>query len=69
MQAFTKYAKKCADSPADVEKELDRIRKYCQVVRVIAHTQVNTHIHADRYTRTHTLTDPDTQTDTQEHTR
>jgi hypothetical protein len=25
-----------------VEKELDRIRKYCQVVRVIAHTQVRT---------------------------
>lgn len=40
-KAFTRYAKKCAESPAEVDKELDRIRKYCQVVRVIAHTQVS----------------------------
>jgi large subunit ribosomal protein L3e len=39
-KAFTKYAKKCSESPAEVDKELDRIKKYCQVVRVIAHTQI-----------------------------
>jgi len=39
-KAFTKYAKKCAERPQDVESELDRIKKYCQVVRIIAHTQV-----------------------------
>jgi Ribosomal protein L3 len=39
-KAFTRYAKKCSEKPAEVDKELDRIRKYCQVVRVIAHTQV-----------------------------
>lgn len=39
-KAFTKYEKKCAEKPQDVDFELDRISKYCQVVRVIAHTQV-----------------------------
>jgi len=38
-KAFTKYVKKYADGKKDIEKELDRIRKYCSVVRVIAHTQ------------------------------
>lgn len=38
-KAFTKYAKKYADAPADIEFELNRIKKYCQIVRVIAHTQ------------------------------
>jgi large subunit ribosomal protein L3e len=39
-KAFTKYAQKYADTKKPIEKELDRIVKYCQVVRVIAHTQV-----------------------------
>jgi len=39
-KAFTKYAKKCAEKPQDVQFELDRIKKYCQVVRVLAHTQI-----------------------------
>jgi len=39
-KAFTKYAKKAAEKPQDIEAELERIKKYCQVVRVIAHTQV-----------------------------
>jgi len=39
-KAFTKYAKKYAEKPQEIEVELDRIRKYCNVVRVIAHTQV-----------------------------
>jgi len=39
-KAFTKYAKKCSERPQDIEFELDRISKYCQIVRVLAHTQV-----------------------------
>lgn len=39
-KAFTKYAKKCAEKPQDIEFELNRIRQNCQVVRVLAHTQV-----------------------------
>jgi len=39
-KAFTKYAKKAAEKPQEIEAELDRIKKYCQVVRVLAHTQV-----------------------------
>lgn len=37
-KAFTKYAKKYANS-SDIERELNRIKKYCQVVRVLAHDQ------------------------------
>jgi len=40
-KAFTKYAKKYAEKPQEIDNELDRIRKYCQVVRVLAHTQVS----------------------------
>jgi len=39
-KAFTKYAKKYADKKADVDRELARIKKYCTVVRVLAHTQI-----------------------------
>ncbi|RHY13500.1 hypothetical protein DYB25_010573 [Aphanomyces astaci] len=39
-KAFTKYAKKYAEKPAEIENELNRIKKYAQVVRVIAHTQI-----------------------------
>jgi len=39
-KAFTKYAKKSADKPQDIESELNRVKQYCQVVRVLAHTQV-----------------------------
>ncbi|KAF1775488.1 Ribosomal protein L3, conserved site [Phytophthora cactorum] len=39
-KAFTKYAKKYQTAPADIENELNRIKKYCQVVRVLAHTQI-----------------------------
>merc|ERR1712187_93846 len=39
-KAFTKYVKKYADGAKDIEAELEKIKKYCQVVRVIAHTQV-----------------------------
>jgi len=39
-KAFTKYAKKAAERPQEIEAELERIKKYCQVVRVLAHTQI-----------------------------
>ncbi|KAI9229397.1 MAG: 60S ribosomal protein L3 [Piptocephalis tieghemiana] len=39
-KAFTKYAKKHAEGAKPILRELERIRKYCSVVRVIAHTQV-----------------------------
>merc|ERR1712127_453691 len=39
-KAFTRYAKKYADEPKPIDTELKRIKDYCQVVRVIAHTQV-----------------------------
>jgi len=39
-KAFTKYAKKAAEKPQEIEFELNRIKDYCQVVRVLAHTQV-----------------------------
>eukprot|EP00455_Lapot_gusevi_P001221 TRINITY_DN104_c0_g1_i4.p2 TRINITY_DN104_c0_g1~~TRINITY_DN104_c0_g1_i4.p2 ORF type:complete len:399 (-),score=163.52 TRINITY_DN104_c0_g1_i4:70-1266(-) len=40
-KAFTKYhARVTAEGDKSMETELNRIKKYCQVVRVIAHTQV-----------------------------
>ncbi|PVF95557.1 60S ribosomal protein L3 [Serendipita vermifera] len=41
-KAFTKYAKKMSDEAGkkNLERELERIRKYCTVVRVLAHTQI-----------------------------
>jgi len=41
-KAFTKYAKKWADpvGKRDIEKDLARMKKYCTVIRVIAHTQM-----------------------------
>lgn len=39
-KAFTKYAKKYAEGAKPIEQQLERITKYCQVVRVIVHTQV-----------------------------
>jgi large subunit ribosomal protein L3e len=39
-KAFTKYVKKYAEGAKPIEQQLERIKKYCQVVRVIAHTQV-----------------------------
>jgi len=38
-KAFTKYSEKWEKNPSSIEAEFDRINKYCQVVRVIAHTQ------------------------------
>jgi len=39
-KAFTKYAKRYAEGSKEITRELERIKKYCSVVRVIAHTQV-----------------------------
>lgn len=40
-KAFTKYAKKYADNNgASITRELERIKKYCTVVRLLAHTQI-----------------------------
>lgn len=39
-KAFTRYAKKFAEAPQEIDAELERIKQYAQVVRVIAHTQV-----------------------------
>jgi large subunit ribosomal protein L3e len=42
-KAYTKYAAKYQkDGGKEIEHELDRIKKFCSVVRVIAHSQVKT---------------------------
>ena len=41
-KAFTKYAKKHSEeSGASITRELERMKKYCTVVRVLAHTQIH----------------------------
>ena len=41
-KAFTKYAKKHADNGGQsINRELERIKKYCTVVRILAHTQLS----------------------------
>ena len=39
-KAFTKYAKKAAEKPQDIEAELERIKQGATVVRVLMHTQI-----------------------------
>lgn len=41
-KAFTKYCKKWQDEEGkkQLEKDFAAMKKYCQVIRVIAHTQV-----------------------------
>jgi large subunit ribosomal protein L3e len=39
-KAFTKYAKRAAEKPQEIQAQLDRIKSSCQVVRVLAHTQI-----------------------------
>jgi large subunit ribosomal protein L3e len=39
-KAFSRYVKKYADGQKEIDSELARIKQYCQVVRVIAHTQI-----------------------------
>mmetsp|Transcript_24097 Transcript_24097/g.45819 ORF Transcript_24097/g.45819 Transcript_24097/m.45819 type:complete len:389 (+) Transcript_24097:36-1202(+) len=40
-KAYTKYVKKYENGGKDIDHELERIKKHCTVVRVIAHTQVS----------------------------
>jgi len=39
-KAFSRYVKKYADGQKEIDTELARIKQYCQVVRVIVHTQI-----------------------------
>jgi len=39
-KAFTKYQKAIKSNPKLIERDLARIKKYCTVVRVLAHSQV-----------------------------
>jgi hypothetical protein len=39
-KAFTKYAKKWKDDKKDIEKDFAKMARYCQVIRVLTHTQV-----------------------------
>jgi len=39
-KAFTQYAKKYTEKKQEIEADLARLKKYCSIVRVIAHTQV-----------------------------
>jgi len=41
-KAFTKYAKRVSENKEDMTKQLNKIKKYCKVVRVLAHTQIKT---------------------------
>jgi len=49
-KAFTKYAKKWADEDGkkSIEEDLNKIKKYCATVRVIAHTQVKILAHRNK---------------------
>jgi large subunit ribosomal protein L3e len=38
-KAFTHYAKKCSEKPQEIDSELQKIKDYATVVRVLAHTQ------------------------------
>jgi len=40
-KAFTKYIKEESEKAKNSEKEIARMKKYCNVIRVIAHTQVS----------------------------
>jgi large subunit ribosomal protein L3e len=39
-KAFTKYSKKYDDGKKDIQSQLEKMKKYCTVIRVLAHTQV-----------------------------
>jgi large subunit ribosomal protein L3e len=39
-KAFTKYAKRMQENKDDFERQIARIKKYCTVVRALAHTQI-----------------------------
>lgn len=37
-KAFTKYQQKWANGNSEITVQLNRMKKYCSVIRVIAHT-------------------------------
>ena len=39
-KAFSKYRDRIAKTPKKLETQLNRMKKYCSIVRVIAHTQL-----------------------------
>ena len=39
-KAFTKYAKRYADDKKSIQRHIEKLKKYCTVIRVIAHTQM-----------------------------
>jgi len=39
-KAFTKYSKRVSEKKGSIEKRLERLKKYCTVIRVLAHTQI-----------------------------
>ena len=41
-KAFTKYSKKFEsdEGKKDIQSQLEKLKKYCTVIRVLAHTQV-----------------------------
>lgn len=39
-KAFTRYSKKYSETSKPIARELERIKKYCTVVRIIVHTQI-----------------------------
>jgi large subunit ribosomal protein L3e len=41
-KAFTKYAKRVSENKEDMTQQLNKIKKYCKVVRVLVHTQIKT---------------------------
>lgn len=45
-KAFTKYSKKWQDDEGkkQLEKDFSSMKKYCKVIRIIAHTQVSAHV-------------------------
>lgn len=39
-KAFTNYSKKAEDGKKDIQAQLEKMKKYSSVIRVLAHTQV-----------------------------
>jgi len=40
-KAFTRYSKKYETDAASMQKEMERAKKYCQVIRALCHTQID----------------------------
>lgn len=47
-KAFTKSCKKYGDQSGvqSIDRDIEKMKKYCKVIRVIAHTQVSKNINA-----------------------